>query len=276
MRDRLPLGVALLALVVAVVALIMATDDSGDDGRGDDETAIAPIAATVPVATAPPPIPSTTIGTVQTVPTPSTTTATQQVVTATTAAESDDMSSDDAQDRVVLSVVGIGHDSTLNVRETPGGQIIGKLDSLSTGLVPTGTTQELSGVTWQEVHAAGVVGWVSSEYVAPLGVTVEAQSRVVDLLGKTPSAENMTALGRIVAGLVASEEPASRIRISSAPTVGEITMDVVGLADDSIRGLRLQLVGSPGDSGEGLVLSSVQSTVMCFIERGVSAEGSCN
>ncbi len=125
--------------------------------RSDDDSAEAvderpePAAVTsAPVATAPAPIPTTTIGTVQTLPPPPTTTAAQQVVTATTAADSDG----EAEQRLVLSVVGIGYDSTLNVREEPGGQIVAKLDSTGTGIVPTGTRQEVSGVLWHEVHAA--------------------------------------------------------------------------------------------------------------------------
>ena len=275
MKDRLPLGVALLALIVAIAALVIALGESDDDSAEAVDERPEPAAVTsAPVATAPAPIPTTTIGTVQTLPPPPTTTAAQQVVTATTAADSDG----EAEQRLVLSVVGIGYDSTLNVREEPGGQIVAKLDSTGTGIVPTGTRQEVSGVLWHEVHAAGVIGWVSGDYVTPLGATADTTTQIVARLGQTPSAANLAALGRAVAGAVASEEPESRVRISGEPTVGElseVTMDVVGQPDDSIRGFRLRVFATRNSDGT-FTLRNVEGTVMCYIDRGVSAQGLCN
>ena len=276
LKDRLPLGIALLALIVAIAALVVALGDSDDDGAAAvDDQPEATAVTSAPVATAPAPIPTTTISTVQTLPPAPTTTAGQQVVTATTAAEPDE----EAEQRLVLAVVGIGYDSTLNVREEPGGQIVARLDSAATGIVPTGTRQEVSGVLWHEVHAAGVVGWVSGDYVTPLGATVDATTEIVARLGQTPSAANLAALGRTVAGAVASEsDPESRVRISGEPTVGElseVTMDVVGQPDDSIRGFRLRVFATRNSDGT-FTLRNVEGTVMCYIDRGVSAQGLCN
>lgn len=275
LKDRLPLGVALLALAVAIAALVVAVGNSdGDDVVADEP---APTAATsAPVATAPTPIPTTTIGTVQTLPPAPTTTAAQQVVTATTAADAE--AGEGAEPPLVLAVVGIGYDSTLNVREEPGGQIVAKLDSTSTGIVPTGTMQVVSDVLWYEVHAAGVLGWVSGDYVTPLGATVDTTTEIVARLGQTPSAANLTALGRAVAAAVASEEPESRVRVSGEPTVGElseVTMDVVGQPDDSIRGFRLRVFATRNSDGT-FTLRNVEGTLMCYIDRGVSAQGLCN
>lgn len=275
LKDRLPLGVALLALAVAIAALVVAVGNSdGDDVVADEP---APTAATsAPVATAPTPIPTTTIGTVQTLPPAPTTTAGQQVVTATTAADTE--AGEGAEPPLVLAVVGIGYDSTLNVREEPGGQIVAKLDSTSTGIVPTGTMQVVSDVLWYEVHAAGVLGWVSGDYVTPLGATVDTTTEIVARLGQTPSAANLTALGRAVAAAVASEEPESRVRVSGEPTVGElseVTMDVVGQPDDSIRGFRLRVFATRNSDGT-FTLRNVEGTLMCYIDRGVSAQGLCN
>ena len=276
LKDRLPLGVALLALAVAIAALVVALGDS-DEGDTVAAPPVASVTTVAPVATAPAPIPTTTIGTVQTLP-PAPTTTAAQIVTATTAAPSDEGADSDDQQRTVLSVVGIGHDSTLNVREEPGGEIVTRLDADATGIVPTGTTQVLTDVLWYEVHAAGVIGWVSGDYVTPLGGTVDATAEVVARLGQTPSAENLAALGRAVAAVVAAEEPESRVRISGEPTVGElseVTMDVVGQPDDSVRGFRLRIFATR-DSDGTFVLRNVESTVMCYIERGVSAGGLCN
>lgn len=273
LKDRLPLGVALLALAVAIAALVVAVGNS--DGDDDVEAEPAPTAVTsAPVATAPALVPTTTIGTVQTLPPAPTTTAAQQVVTATTAADA----VEGAEPPLVLAVVGIGYDSTLNVREEPGGQIVAKLDSTSTGIVPTGTMQEVSDVLWYEVHAAGVLGWVSGDYVTPLGATVDTTTEIVARLGQTPSAANLAALGRAVAAAVASEEPESRVRISGEPTVGElseVTMDVVGQPDDSIRGFRLRVFATRNSDGT-FTLRNVEGTLMCYIDRGVSAQGLCN
>lgn len=275
LKDRLPLGVALLALIVAIAALVVALGDSDDDSvAAVDDQPEATAATSAPVATAPAPIPTTTIGTVQTLPPAPTTTAGQQVVTATTAAEA----GEEAEQRLVLSVVGIGYDSTLNVREEPGGQIVAKLDSTGTGIVPTGTRQEVSGVLWHEVHAAGVIGWVSGDYVTPLGATVDTTTEIVARLGQAPSAANLAALGRTVAGAVASEEPESRVRISGEPTVGElseVTMDIVGQPDDSIRGFRLRVFATRNSDGT-FTMRNVEGTLMCYIDRGVSAQGLCN
>ncbi len=273
LKDRLPLGVALLALAVAIAALVVAVGDSDGDDDVEAEPAVTEVTS-APVATAPTPIPTTTIGTVQTLPPTPTTTAGQQVVTATTAAEAVEA----AEPPLVLAVVGIGYDSTLNVREEPGGQIVAKLDSTSTGIVPTGTMQEVSDVLWYEVHAAGVLGWVSGDFVTPLGATVDTTTEIVARLGQTPSAANLTALGRAVAGAVASEEPESRVRVSGEPTVGElseVTMDVVGQPDDSIRGFRLRVFATRNSDGT-FTLRNVEGTVMCYIDRGVSAQGLCN
>ena len=157
-------------------------------------------------------------------------------------------------------------------RSSPGS------NSTDTGVVPTGTIQVVTGVSWHEVHAAGVVGWVSGEYVTPLGATVDATTEIVGRLGETPSAANLAALGRTVAGAVASEEPESRVRISGEPTVGElseVTMDVVGQPDDSIRGFRLHVFATRNSDGT-FTLRNVEGTVMCYIDRGVNAQGLCN
>ena len=275
LKDRLPLGVALLALIVAIAALVVALGDSDDDStEAVAEQPEPAVVTSAPAATEPAPIPTTTIGTVQTLPPAPTTTAVQQVVTATTEAQT----GEEAETRLVLSVVGINYQSTLNVREEPGGQILTELDSAATGIVPTGTKQEVSDVLWHEVHAAGVLGWVSADYVTPLGATVDTTTEIVARLGETPSASNLAALGRTVAGAVASEEPESRVRISGEPTVGElseVTMDVVGQPDDSIRGFRLRVFATRNSDGT-FTLRNVEGTVMCYIDRGVSAEGLCN
>ena len=276
-RDRLPLGISLLALAVAIVALVLAIDDGGDDSdAAEAETAAVTTPAPAPVTT-PAVRTTTTLGTVQTLPPTPTTAAAQQIVTATTAAEEE--MAEEEPGPPVLSVVGIEHGSNLNLRDAPEGQVIGRLDSQATGIVPTGTNRSQAGTLWLEVQVEETVGWVSGEYVAPMGTTFDITPQVVAILGDSPSAETLTALGRLVANALAPDEPEPRVRISGAPVAGVvsgITMDVVGSPDDSVRGLRLRVFAQASEDGDGYTLRNVEGTLMCYTERGVSADGFCN
>ncbi len=66
-------------------------------------------------------------------------------------------------------------------------------------------------------------------------------------------------------------EGSLRFSIVGDPVVGdlgEITVDVVGLPDDSIHGHRLHVFATPHESGEAFTLKSVERTLLCA--RGVS------
>ena len=283
-RDWLPISVSLLALAVAAAALVIAIDVSRDSGGGgSSEVVTAPSATTAPGASEIDP--ASDPGAVQTIPLAATTTAAQSEPGDGTGSGGEGSADGPGGTGGVLSVVGIAHHSALNVRETPGGPIVGKLDSLDAGIVPTGEVRQVSEVYWHEVQAADISGWASGRYLAPLGVTTDITAQIIEQHGSTPTAESITEMGELVARLMASEEPESRIRISGAPVtaeaadvalIGEITVDVTGQPDDSIRGFRLLVVAESEIAGEDLELVRVESTVMCYIERGVSAEGRCN
>ena len=84
----------------------------------------------------------------------------------------------------------------------------------------------------------------------------------------------MEELGMIVAEANASTDPPSRIRMSAAPTIGnlgEVTYDVVGLGDDALFGVRLRVFGTPEEAA--FSLKSVERTLLCG--RGLSPEGLC-
>lgn len=291
--DRYARRVAVIALAVAIAALIVAIFDgdggdgsSGDGGTGAESTA-AGAAAT---AEAQLPSASTTAATIRTVAITTTPSAAAALATTTTTsapppvtAAATPLRGEDADELgpaagTVLNVIGVGHDSDLNLRDEPAGDVIETLLPLTTGIVATGNTQRLPTTIWHEVRLGEITGWASSNYLAPLGATSDVTSDIIDMLDGTPGAETMTELGRLVAGLVASDDPPSRIRISGAPVVGdvgEITMDVVGLPDDSVRGFRLLVVANVGEESESFSLRSVESTVMCVSHRGVTAEGLC-
>ena len=99
---------------------------------------------------------------------------------------------------------------------------------------------------------------------------------VVDALGGIPEAETMVEMGDIVAESFRSDEGGFRYKISGAPSVGELgemTVDVLGLADDALLGYRLHIFGQPTAGGEGFSLKSVEGTALCG--RGVTEDGLC-
>lgn len=177
----------------------------------------------------------------------------------------------------VLAVIGVRHDDRLNLRAGPGTdqQVLARLAPTFDDVVAQGNARILDGF-WYEVEADGTVGWASATFLAQLGRVDDITATVVAGLGMTPSARSMEELGRIVAESQASVEPASRIRMVVAADesgdLGEVTYDVVGLGDDSVRGLRLHVFGSPTTDGFGLM--SVESTLLC--DRGVGDDGLCS
>lgn len=203
-----------------------------------------------------------------------------------------------------LAVVGVSHDSALNVRDVPNGEIIARLDNvmnvagepvvyvrepdsdeliatldLNRGVIATGNTRRLPTTIWHEIRMGGAVGWASSAYLSPLGATTDATTEIIEALGETPSAPTLAELGRVVAGAVASDEPPSRIVVSGAPAVGdlgEITIDVLGLPDDAVRGVRLHVFANQDSESGSFALKSVESTTICDSHRGASEEGLCN
>ena len=102
---------------------------------------------------------------------------------------------------------------------------------------------------------------------------------------RIPVADTMLDLGLMVGQLMASQEPPSRVVVSVAPNVfealGEMTVDVVNIGDDSVLGFRLDIFAHSaedwmqGDPGP-FTLKSVEQTLMCYSHRGVSKEGLCN
>jgi hypothetical protein len=151
--------------------------------------------------------------------------------------------------------------------------VVVELAPLAADVVALGNARALPESIWFEVQAAGVTGWASSSFLGYIGRTTDVTAAIVETLGEVPRAETMLDLGMIVAETLASEEPPSRIVMSVGSTVGdlgEVTYDVVGIGDDSVRGFRLHVFGTPDEGGEGFVLKSVEQTVLCG--RGLSGE----
>lgn len=208
-----------------------------------------------------------------------------------------------------LAVVGIRYDSALNMRAVPNGEIIARLDNVmdgvrppaiyvrrpdsddiittvvwKSGVVATGNTRKLTTSTWHEFLAGDLTGWSSAAYLAQIGATEDATSEVVDALGEPPVADTMVELGLAVAQTMASQEPQSSVVVSGAPglsgDLGQVTIDIVGIGDDSVRGFRLAIFAHPAenwteDDPGPFTLKSVERMVLCHSHRGVTEDGLC-
>ena len=205
-------------------------------------------------------------------------------------------------------MVGVDHDDVLNVRDVPGGEIIATLgllnpyvgllevrqapsgdvlaspDSWADAIVATGRTRALPTSTWHELRVAGLMGWSSAAYLAQPGATDDLTGHIIEILGERPQADTLLDLGFIVANTVASDEPPSRIVVSVEPfvfeAIGEMTIDVINLGDDSVLGYRLDIFADAGDDWMSdnpgpFILRAVESTVLCYASRGVTEDGLC-
>ena len=178
-----------------------------------------------------------------------------------------------------LGVVGVETDDTLNVRSGPGADfdVVTELDPLATGVVATGHNRSIDNRSfWVEVEVGGRTGWANVSFLSHLGATDDITSRIAPSGGELPRAETMLQLGRALAEDAAADAPEPRIVVVDGPTVGdlgEITVDVLGLADDALGGVRLHVFATPDDSGESFTLKTVEQTLLCT--RGVAEEGAC-
>lgn len=181
-------------------------------------------------------------------------------------------------DGELVAVVGVFFDDILEVHELPGqnSPLVGELPNLADDVEGTGEGRLLPNSIWWRIRWNGIEGWVGSSFMARAGTTNDVTAQVLELAGGALEAETMLDLGTLVAGLLDSDDPASRVVVSVAPTVGdlgEITMDIVGLGDDAVAGFRVTVFGQLNESGEGFTLRTVESILLC--SRGVSSDGLC-
>lgn len=176
-----------------------------------------------------------------------------------------------------LGVIGVRHDDVLNLRAAPGADqpIVGRIPPTYDGLVAQGETRRLPAF-WTEVDYRGTEGWVNISFLAYIGRTDDITQQVIDHFGERPEASTMTELGRLVAESAASDDPPSdlvNVVKESTGDLGEVTFDVVGLGDDSVRGVRLHVFGERVDTSWRL--RTVEQTILCDPARGVDDEGIC-
>ncbi len=166
-----------------------------------------------------------------------------------------------------LGVLGVRHDDALNLRSGPGiNRRIVTTAAPTDSVFATGRARALSRSIWYEVSTRnGTKAWASARYLAIPGSTEDMTASYLAQHPR-PAASSMVDLGRQVALDFAGDEPGTRIAMSVGPTVGdlgEVTYDVVGLADDSVAGLRLHIFAEPHDSGHGFELRSIEATIFC-------------
>lgn len=330
MTNRLVAAMAFAALVISVLSLFVALSTTEvEPARTTADVAAATTAAGARDEPATSPPPTTTVDTPADAATPSPT-----VVTATSAATAEPAATTTPDTELPgtpatfgpaagtqLGVIGVAHDDWLNVRDVPSGEIVATLTlQLSpqspsesallvrdadaegafarigvAGVTATGRSRDLATSTWHEIQAGPIIGWASSNYLAPhspetaLDITAQVTA---DIDGAT-TADTFTALVERIVATVASDEPASRVRTVAPPgafeAVVDIAVDVVGQPDDSIRGYRLLIsADAAGDVAAAVTdgdiatdagpytLRSVLATPLCYSHRGVSADGACN
>jgi hypothetical protein len=172
-------------------------------------------------------------------------------------------------------VVGVAHDDVLNLRAAPGAnqEIVAGIPPHFSDLVALGSTRQLSASMWIAVDYEASTGWVNLRYIAYLGAANDVTADVVARLGENPVAKDMLELGLLVAESLASDLPTDQV-VSAAPTtgdLGEVSIDVTGSEDDSVRGGRIHVFGQRVD--DGYSLHSVEVTPLCA--RGADGDGHC-
>jgi hypothetical protein len=174
-----------------------------------------------------------------------------------------------------LAVAGVAADDTLNVRTAPGtgADVLFELEPLATDVEATGHNRSIEGGgVWAEVTDGDRRGWANVAFLAYLGATRDVTSEI----GMPPAAETMVEIGQQVATLRAGDAPDPDVTVVAGPTVGdlgEITVDVVGLADDAQTGERLAVFAEPLPDGETFRTRTVEATTLCA--RGVTDDGLC-
>jgi hypothetical protein len=274
------IGTVLLALAVVAAAC------GGSDSTTTTSVAAGSSTTTTATPTTQDPSTTTTAAPTTTTAAPGTTTSTAAPTTTTTtttaaptttttlAGEPIDLGPLDGD---LLIVIGVVYDDTLNVRQGPGlgGAILTTLAPTAKGIVATGNNRLLPNSIWFQIETEDALGWASGSFLAYEGFTDDITAAVVNHLGGIPTEATMDDLAAVVATTRASVEPESKITTTIEAASGdlhEITIDVVGLGDDALRGERLHIFGEPLEGG-GFSLKSVERTLLCG--RGVAEGGLC-
>lgn len=256
---------ALLALVM-LVAAACGSEPAASTTTQMSGTSTTALVTTTAAPTTSLPTPSSTVVT-------STTTTLAPVTTTTLPGTSVDFGPADGD---ILSVVGVRHDDSLNLRPVPGtGQPpLAAIPPTADRLRAEGETRRVGEAFWTRVTYQGVTGWVHMGYVGYAGIVEDGTAETVTVLGGYPEEATLAALGAKVASVYESDEVESRVvqvTPGSAGDLHEIVFDVIGFADDSVGGARLIIFAEK--TASGFRLKSVE--VMAICSRGVDADRAC-
>lgn len=182
------------------------------------------------------------------------------------------------QEGEVVAVIGVAYDDVLNVRSGPGTGhgVVGTLEPVMDGIGVTGNARLLTSSIWYEITVGEETGWVNASYIGLLGGTEDATAEVEALLGTPLGDDDLLSLAATIAYAFAGEESGGRMAVVETPTAADpfsVTIDVVGLDDDSIIGYRL-VIGTAQERDDGpFELVRVDRTSICW--RGVTTDGLC-
>ncbi|MEZ5377539.1 MAG: SH3 domain-containing protein [Acidimicrobiales bacterium] len=252
-------GLAAATVVLALVA--SACGGSDTDASETTSTSVTQTTASTTTTTAPE---STT------------TTSTTAAPTATSVAESElpGVSFDfGPAEGSSVAVVGVAADDVLNVRQLPdpSSAIVTELDPTGDATL-TNRKRDLGTSIWYEVETAAGIGWANASFLAPTGGTRDATNEFTDLLGELPtgasSDEVIAELQQVLVAYGAEQEgPPMTVTIVDGPHTGdldEVTIDVLGYADDAVRGDRLHVfIMNEGDTS---AIKTIEATSLC--QRG--------
>ena len=175
-----------------------------------------------------------------------------------------------------LTVVMVGHDELLNIRESPGTD--SPIVATTLGVLAGGESRWIDdGSVWWSVQFEGDVGWVDSRFVARVGEYDDVTDEVLARSGGIPEAETgMDLAVRAVAALM-GDDPEDVELMSPARSLGSgqrtLTVDMIGFADEMARGFRARAVTEATASGETLALVSLELAPIC--RQDVGSDGRC-
>jgi hypothetical protein len=137
--------------------------------------------------------------------------------------------------------------------------------------VATGTNRQLdSGAIWAELEIGDITGWANTAFLLQSGVVEDVTASRYPTPSDRPTAETLVDLAQVVADAQRWQD----VTIVDGPSVGdlgEVAVDVLGLRDDSVGGVRLRIFAEEGP--DGFTVRTVEQTARC--RRGVGEDGLC-
>lgn len=184
-----------------------------------------------------------------------------------------------------LTVVGVDFDDVLNFRAEPdpSSEILAiAVPTADVEILALGEAWAAPTGVWWKVSIDGQEAWANQRFLGGSGAPADIFAVVAAEL-VTLEYESLEDASRAVAATRASTDPASRIVFATEPLAfdaigGFVTIDVLDIGDDSVKGERLRIevefvFDEDGDEGAqdllGVIVTAVEATPICG--RGVSA-----